>query len=77
MDKIIKYVDNNTSTVLKVINISCDTDEKNMEKKVREAIIESLEGGKGFSTGYFDENNINNWSNFGRDGHTIIVEDVK
>lgn len=77
MNKIIKFIDNNTNTILNVINISCDTDEKDMEEKVRETIIESLKGGKKFTTGHFDESNINNWSNFGCSGHMIIVEDVK
>lgn len=76
MQKNIKFVSGVTGNVLNCLTISCDADEKIMREKVKQAIVESLSGGKDFETVEHDIANINDWSMFGNSGDQIIIEDV-
>lgn len=76
MQKNIKFVSGVTGNVINCLTISCDADEKIMREKIREVIIESLNGGKNFETVEHDVVNINDWSMFGNNGDQIIIEDV-
>lgn len=81
MTKNIKWL--NGDLLINQIQLGVDADEEIMEKKIRECIIEALSGGK-YVQVYGEKHspftgeivNISDWSQFGKTGDKIIIEDI-